>query len=241
MTGPPRRFIPIPEVTHGATLRVAVIDSGIAPGHPHVGSVAGGIALVGEDPNDTRDRLGHGTAVAAAILEKLPQNAAELIAVRVLDRELATTARILSLGIEWATTASARLINLSLATTNAAHAALFAHAVDVAGEQGAIVVSARGERGASLFPGSLRGVIGVRADSECPRFSLAVDVDEGDGWPVLVASPFPRPIDGVSVDRNLSGVSFAVANATGLLGRLVMAQPDRCTAADLLDWFVERS
>ncbi|MEO8028761.1 MAG: peptidase S8, partial [Bryobacteraceae bacterium] len=68
-------------------MRVAVVDSGIYPGHMHVGSVAGGVALtVFGESGDTIDRLGHGTAVAGAIREKLPD--AELFAVKVFDRRL---------------------------------------------------------------------------------------------------------------------------------------------------------
>jgi hypothetical protein len=35
------------------------------------------------------------------------------------------------------------------------------------------------------------------------------------------ASPFPRPIPGVPPERNLAGVSFAVANVTGFLARVL--------------------
>ena len=38
---------------------------------------------------------------------------------------------------------------------------------------------------------------------------------------VVAAAPYPRPIPGVPVERNLSGISFAVANVTGVLGRVV--------------------
>ena len=30
-------------------MKIAIIDSGIHPGHPHIGEVAGGIGLVGGD------------------------------------------------------------------------------------------------------------------------------------------------------------------------------------------------
>ena len=53
---------------------VAVIDSGVHAEHPHVGSVAGGVTIEpdGEAHADYLDRLGHGTAVTAAILDKAP-------------------------------------------------------------------------------------------------------------------------------------------------------------------------
>jgi hypothetical protein len=39
----------------------------------------------------------------------------------------------------------------------------------------------------------------------------------------FAAAGFPRPIPGVPVERNLSGISFAVANVTGFLARLLEA------------------
>jgi hypothetical protein len=41
----------------------------------------------------------------------------------------------------------------------------------------------------------------------------------------LRASGYPRPIPGVPPERNLRGVSFAVANATGVIARF-LAQDD---------------
>ena len=53
----------------GRGVRVAVIDSGVHPSHPHVGTVAAGVGVDadGRLDGDTVDRLGHGTAVAAVI------------------------------------------------------------------------------------------------------------------------------------------------------------------------------
>ena len=58
----------------GRGVRVAIIDSGVHVGHPHVGAIAGGVAFDehGLEHADLVDRVGHGTAVAAAIHEKAP-------------------------------------------------------------------------------------------------------------------------------------------------------------------------
>lgn len=219
-----------PAAVDGAGLRIAIVDSGIASGHPHVGSVEGGISLIGENRDDTSDRLGHGTAVAAAVREKLP--AATLVPIRVLDAQLATSARILAEAITWAVNDGARLINLSLGTTNAIHVPLFESALALARERGALVVSASGDGLVRWYPGSLAGVVGVTADADCPRFAIATR--EGALGPGLAASPWPRPIPGVVTERNLSGVSFAVANATGLVGRLIAQQPGLRSATDVM-------
>src|SRR5215213_5593753 len=45
----------------GAGIRIAVIDSGVHADHPHVGGVAGGVAIdaVGHVSRDFVDRIGH--------------------------------------------------------------------------------------------------------------------------------------------------------------------------------------
>lgn len=202
----------------GAGVRVAVIDSGVAPGHPHVRTVAPGVSMVGDDMHDTLDRLGHGTAVAAAIRERASD--AELVPVRVLDRTLATSARLLARAITWAVDDGAQLVNLSFGTVNAEHVPLFEEALAHAAALGALVVAAARQDATVWYPGSLAGAVGVVADAAMPRGAVGLSV-EAPGATRLVASPYPRPIDGVPVERNLSGVSFAVANATGLLALAV--------------------
>jgi subtilisin family serine protease len=197
----------------GAGIRIAVIDSGVSRNHPHVGPVHHGVSLVGDDPDDWTDRIGHGTAVAAAIREKAPD--AELIPVRVLDGPLATSARILARAIHWAIDAEVHIVNLSLGTTNVAHIPLFEDALRHASERGVLVVSAARHLDTPWYPGALPDALGVVVDMNAPRDGLRLTRDGADTW--LEASPYPRPIDGVPVDRNLSGVSFAVANVSGLL------------------------
>ena len=221
----------------GAGVRIAIIDSGVAVGHPHVGGVSGGTSLVGDDANDVADRLGHGTAVLAAIHERAP--GAALVPVRVLDRRLATSARILARAIEWAVDDGAQLVNLSLGTLNAEHVPLFRASLDVAMERGVVVVSAREHEGARWYPGSMDGALGVVASMGAPRHGVGVS-----GTPsgrVVEASPYPRPVAGVPVERNLSGVSFAVANATGLLALALEAGAPRNSTQALLAWIAERA
>lgn len=223
-----------PEVFAGRSgrgVRVAVIDSGIAGGHPHIGAVSPGVWIRPDGLSaDARDALGHGTAVAAAIREKAPD--AELIPVRVFDRTLATTAATLCDAIVWSASAGARLINLSLGTRNLAHRPLLEAAMERAVACGSIVVAALAWENEACLPGSLPGAIGVLASPDCPRDAL--HASSALGGP-LFASPFPRPIPGVPVESNLSGVSFAVANATGLLACLLEGEPGVRSAAGLQD------
>lgn len=209
-------------------VRIAVVDSGVHTGHPHVGSVGGGVAIGpgGDIGDDFVDRLGHGTAVAAAIREKAPD--AELLAVRVFDRSLSTTGQALVAGIEWSARQGVQIINLSLGTSNQDHARALADAVAIASRHNAIVVSAAPQRDARWLPGSLAGVVSVDVDWQCPRDECRV-IDAGDEGIRLSASGYPRPIPGVPVERNFSGLSVAVANATGLLALVL----EGATATDL--------
>jgi subtilisin family serine protease len=191
-------------------MKIAVIDSGIHAGHPHVGAVAGAIHFtsdgVGDDPVD---RLGHGTAVAGAIRERVP--AAELFAVKVFDRRLTASIGALLRALEWCREQRMDVVNLSLGTANADHRAPLEQAV----RDNAVVVSA-----ANMLPGSLDGVIGVDAEETCPRGRFRYR--QG----LFFASPYPRPIPGVPPERNLHGVSFAVANMTGFVA-LALASSSR--------------
>ena len=215
----------------GHGVRIAVVDSGVHADHPHVGGVSGGIAVgpTGELSDDYVDRLGHGTAVAAAIREKAPK--CELLAVRVFDRSLMTTGQALVAAIEWSALQGVQLINLSLGTTNQEHAPALAAAVAKAAAHGALVVSAAPQHDAAWLPGGLPGVIAVDVDWDCPRDECRV-VTADDGGIRLSASGYPRPIPGVPPERNFSGLSFAVANATGLLAPLLLDEPVR-TLSDL--------
>jgi len=144
--------------------------------------------------------------------------------VRVFDRTLATSADVLAHAITWAASHDARLINLSLGTSNPKRAAMLGAAVAEGMAMGALVVSARESGGVALLPGSLPNVAGVTLDPSCDRHELAVvprDTPPGAGF---ASSGYPRPIEGVPVERNLSGISFAVANVTGFLARLLEAE-----------------
>jgi subtilisin family serine protease len=190
-------------------IRIAVIDSGVSVPHPHIGAVRDGISI-GEDgeTSDFADRIGHGTAVMAAIMDHAPD--AEYFAVRVFQTSLRTRVEFLLRAIEWSIEQRMHLINLSLGTSNPAHAERFAPLIARATEAGALLISAR-----DALPGSLAGVLGVGLDADCPRDQYQwVRTPEGVEFN---ASGFPRPIPGVPPERNLNGISFAVANMTGFV------------------------
>ena len=191
------------------SVRVAIVDSGVNPAHPHVAGVAGGIAI--ESAGETAvylDYLGHGTAVAGAIREKAPE--AQLFAVKVFDRTLSTTADRILRALEWCIAERMQVVNLSLGTRNQAHRKRFEEIVQRAAAAGVTMVAAH-----DVLPGDLPGVIAVALDWTCPRESYRCLVK--CGRPLFFASGYPRAIPGVPPDRNLNGISFAVANMTGFV------------------------
>ena len=208
----------------GHGVKVAIIDSGVNPAHPHVGGVAGGAAIsAGEaDPsNGYLDYLGHGTAVAGAIREKALD--AHLYALKVFDRALTTNIETIIKAIDWCVENEMDVVNLSLGTANVEHRDLIEHSVNRAAEKGTVLVAAREMVGEPSLPGCLRSVIGVAVDWESPRDRYSVKVVDDD--PLFIASAYPRDIPGVPRERNLKGVSFAVANMTGFVARVRECAP----------------
>ena len=218
----------------GRGVLVAVIDSGVHADHPHVEGVAGGFAIEedAERHDDYVDRLGHGTAVTAAIMEKAPQ--AKIYAIKVFGRTLSASTGILVQAIDEAVEQGARIVNLSLGTARPEHELTLWACVNRARKRGALVVSPKEHEGRAWLPGSLEGAAGVVLDWACPRDQLLVVRTEGQE-PLFVASGFPRPIPGVSPERNLKGVSFAAANTTGILAALMEKRPELKSATDIVE------
>jgi subtilisin family serine protease len=213
----------------GRGVRVAVIDSGVNTTHPHVGEVASGIAIdeQGIERADYLDRLGHGTAVTAAIREKAPD--AELFAIKVFDRSLSTNVASLVAGIDWAANAGAHLVNLSLGTPRQVHESALRDAVERAAARGTLIVSAYNDGDSRWLPGSLPGVIPVLVDYTLERDRYRI-TDDG-GVTLFHASGFAREIPGVPRERNLHGISLAVANMTGFSARAAEVSGDRSLAS----------
>jgi len=203
-------------------IRIAVIDSGVQAQHPHIlaNNLDPGFAVTRDGtvlsgPKFTQDRLGHGTAVMAAIQQWSPQ--ARCTPVRVFDDALRASPRALVAALGHCIDAGFDLVNLSLGTTNTAHQEAFGAVAMLAREAGVVLVAASDIDGTPCFPGALPDVLGVGLDWDCPR-ETCVPGDATAGI-CFQTSGHPRPIDGVPQRRNLHGVSFAVANVTGFAGQ----------------------
>ena len=189
-------------------LKVAVVDSGINASHSHVGSVEAGVSFVSDSWNDF---VGHGTAVAAAIRDHEANVA--LYAVKIFDRSFATDVDAVVKALEWCVENKMDVVNLSLATAKTAHGDLLREP----SQRVKVLVAPADFIGLPAFPGSFPWVFGVAADPGCPRSELRASADGR-----FLASPFPRTIPGLPVERNFTGASFATANFTGLICRLML-------------------
>jgi hypothetical protein len=214
----------------GKGVRIAVIDSGVHADHPHVGGVSGGVAVLDDGTDeDFVDRLGHGTAVAAAIREKAP--AVDIIAIKVFWRDLTTSVATLVRAIDEALARRAMIVNLSLGTSDSRHRDELAGAIARARAAGVVIVSAIEDAGVRWLPGDLEDVIPAQLDWTCPRDRYRIVSDRGRS--IVAASGYPRDIPGVPRERNLKGISFAVANASAFVARAIEAAPGACVSTIL--------
>jgi len=200
----------------GRGLKIAVIDTGLNARHPHICAPT---HLVAFDSQQTEhswvDILGHGTAVTAAIQEKAPH--ADYYILKLFGDSLRTTAGRLIQAMEWTIEHRMDVVNLSLGSTNLEHRPILESLVARATAAGVVLVAARYSGQTPVLPGMLDGVISVDVDWTLPRDRYRVlDVSSS---PCFFASGYPRPLPGVPVSRNLSGISFAVANMTGFVAR----------------------
>ena len=83
--------------------------------------------------------------------------------------------------------------------------------------RGVVLVAAGEDEGVRWLPGSLPGVVAVQLDATCPRHEYRVTGVNGST--VFRASGLPREHPDVPPERNLSGISFAVANMSGFVAR----------------------
>jgi subtilisin family serine protease len=214
----------------GYGLKVAVIDTGINARHPHICAPTHAVHFDPEDNESSCDDvLGHGTAVTAAIQEKAPH--ADYYILKLFTDSLRTSSSRLIRAIEWTIEHQIDVVNLSLGSSNFDHIGIFKSLVARAAAAGVVLVAARYAPQGPVLPGMLPGVIGVDVDWVLPRDRYRVS--EESGLPICYASGFPRPLPGVPVARNLSGISFAVANMTGFVIRACEGL-EECSPAKVL-------
>ncbi|GLH97506.1 serine protease [Phytohabitans aurantiacus] len=233
----------------GRGVKVAVLDSGYDPTHP---ALAGRVSTAANftDEEDTVDRFGHGTHVAATVAgrgaAKGVAPGADLLVGKVLNGAGAGDLSWVIAGMEWAVSQGARIVNVSLGAEALEGPDPVTEAVDaLTASSGALFVVAAGNSGSGMqtvtTPGTATSALTVGAVSK--EDELAAFSGRG-----------PRLGDGaVKPEITAPGVGIVAARAAGTgLGEVVsksltamsgtsMATPHVAGAAALLaqrhpDW-----
>lgn len=196
-------------------VKVAVVDTGIDVKHPDLlGNVKGGMSAVGYTSSYTDDN-GHGTHVAGTIAAA--QNsigvvgvapAADLYAVKVLDRKGSGWLSDIIEGLQWAIDNDIDVVNMSLGTSS--YSATFDSAVQKTIASGTVVVAAAGNSGPTAesvnYPAKFAGVIAVSAIDS----SNVIASFSSRGAGVDLAAP------GVSVYSTYKGSGYATLSGTSM-------------------------
>ena len=192
------------QLSTGASVTVAVLDTGVSPGgSPQLsGQVTAGLKIVGPA---NQDCVGHGTFVASLIAAK-PQPGtgfagiapgAHLFALAVTDRNGDTAPDAIAAAIRAAMAAGARVIDVSVATY--APSANLAAAVRLAVAGGALVVAPSvlddQSQAAPVYPASYPGVLSV--------------ADAGAGGGLPSSEVIGAPVDLVAPGDDVVGIGPA--------------------------------
>lgn len=217
--GAPSSWSALPDPALDIT--VAVIDSGICASHPDLqGRILPGYDFV-EDDTTPQDELGHGCGVAGVIAANIDNDMgisgvapnAQILPLRVLDRQGIGTYSDVAAAIVKATDKGARIINLSVGGVNPS--SLLQNAVDYAVERDVLVIAAAGNTSSSvLYPAAYSPVVAVGSvDSDLQMSSFSSRGPEIDllapGRDILVTST-----DGGYMLA--SGSSFAAPHVAGV-------------------------
>jgi thermitase len=232
----------------GNGVRVAVVDTGIAGGHPDLeGKIVVQKDLVHNDDVAEDDGSGHGTHVAGTIGAATNNGlgvaavcpGCKLMAVKAGDGKKGFFDDDLAQSIYWSTNNRARVINLSIGGEEFSWA--LKHAVDYAWEHRVVVVAAAGNERTSKpsYPAAYGHAISVVAIDKSDRksnfsnFGSTVDV-AAPGVDILSTVPG----GGYGIKSGTSMASPHVAALAGLLASQDRSAPEirrriQSTASDL--------
>lgn len=209
------------------SIDIAIIDSGINAGHPHVGRVAGGLAL-GLDQKgqmwehtDFSDTIGHGTAIAGVIRYKIPH--AQIHAVKIFNQSLEASSLLLTSALLWAVDQNFKIIHLSLGTKKEDMIKELDRICLEFQQKGTVIIASAGSPDDRIFPAAFKSVIGVYWNRSCDESTIIYHPEK----PIeFGAYGYPRELPGLPRDKNFYGHSFAAAHITAKAARLLEEYPE---------------
>lgn len=221
-------------VSDRSGMLVAVVDSGVSAGAGI--RLASGADLVDGD-TDATDPNGHGTAVAAEVLEACPR--CTVLPIRVLsDSGAAPWARVAA-GIVWAVDHGAMVVNVSIAGSGGSPE--LRAAIAYAAGNDVLVVAAAGNAADTrpAYPAAYAGVVGVAAQDSDGRLydwssrgswvDLAAPgcatLPAGDGLVAACGTSFAAPlVAGIAARERASDPTASAPEIAGRLASLVAAR-----------------
>jgi subtilisin family serine protease len=193
----------------GAGAVVAVVDSGVASGHPDLrGQLVAGRDIVDGDATPA-DGEGHGTHVTGIVAAATDNGVgvasvapgARVMPVRVLASDGSGTVEDIAAGIDWARTHGADVVNLSLGSEVPIVGAAGGDAVDAAIRRavgaGIVVVAASGNSGVPVCEQPADGLVCVGAVDR--RRMRSVFSSFGAGLALVAPGGSAVPVDGEDV------------------------------------------
>jgi thermitase len=221
------------DVTRGASVRVAVVDTGVDLDHPdlhdRIDTVNGWDFINGDAI--AQDDAGHGTHVSGIIAATLNNgigvagvaNQCTILPVKVLGANGNGTSSNVADGIRWAANHGASVINLSLGSADYSYA--IDSAVQYAVAQDCVVVAATGNNGqyGVIYPARLDNVVGVGSTtsqdalSSFSNYGPEVDIcaPGSDIYSTLYTGGY----------GNMSGTSMAAPHVAGVVALIRAKNP----------------
>lgn len=208
------------------SIDIALVDSGVNPWHSHVQGIAGGVCFKEDDAGEIvkgssfHDELGHGTAIAGIIREKVPD--ACLYAVKIFHKEIKSSVNLLLEAIDWAIRKQVHIIHLSLGTEKKAYRKDIEKLCLKAYEKDIVIIAAARDPNDQVYPGIFQSVIGAYWHPNCEKGEI---VFHPDNLIEFGANGQPRAIPGIDQKSNFRGSSFAAAHVTGMAAQFLEKNP----------------
>ena len=199
-------------------IRIGVVDSGWTRGsqdervHRGIGFASRTKRYDIAVDSDDDDLVGHGTICTRVILALAPN--VQVIPLRVFDRSLETSTRILCAALEWAVSARFDLLNLSLSTTTDGARDPLYRLCERLDQQGTIIVAAARNKYHDGYPATFDNVLGVSTESAARQGQLAFEPTGSTDYAISRATP--NPAASGRGNASISDSSLAAAYVAGL-------------------------